>query len=165
MGTKDECEADSNRRVIIEKIEEVPEETHFELIDDSESYDMVYEIQEEKEEEEKSAICKSNTFKRRSTTLTIRQKFEILMKLEEGVSVQAVCAEYAIGRTTVYDFIKRKQSIVDYMEKCSDETRRTFKKSNYPQVERAMIGWCESRDCFTKQDFFDACKAGFQEFK
>lgn len=102
----------------------------------------------------------------RSNTLTIRQKYEILEQLEQGKSVPWICSQYCIGRTTVYDFIKRKQEILAYIEKSSpDERRKTFKKSNYPDVEENMIKWCESLENFTKQDFFENCKMNFSRVK
>lgn len=102
---------------------------------------------------------------RKSRTLTISQKYNILKEIEEGKSVPQICSDYNIGRTTVYDFIKQKQRIIEYIEKSSDETRRTFKTSNYPEVEDSMRSWCERSDYFTKQQFYEKCKILFNHIK
>lgn len=54
---------------------------------------------------------------------------------------------------------------MDYIEKSSDETRKTFKKSNYPEVEEKMTEWCDQKESFGKQEFYDQCKKFFAKFK
>lgn len=135
----------------IEEFEEDIQQPQFEIVYEGQVIESPEQTFEKNEKQDK----------RRSNTLTIRQKYEILMKLEEGISVPTICKEYFIGRTTVYDFIKRKQEIIEYIEKSSDETRKTFKKSNYPEVEANMIEWCEDSEIYSKHQFFEECKRNF----
>ena len=44
-----------------------------------------------------------NAAKRKHVTLALLQKVSILKKLERGTSVRALCAEYDVGLSTVYD--------------------------------------------------------------
>ncbi|CRK98814.1 CLUMA_CG012055, isoform A [Clunio marinus] len=99
--------------------------------------------------------------KKKITTLTIREKLEVIQQVEAGTLISKVCEIYNIGRTTVYDIIKRKQQIIEYLEKSNDSHRRTFKKSKYPEVEEMMLKWCENQESFTKQSFYDQAKLEF----
>lgn len=136
----DECfvEQDEDEEQFEISEEKKEDEENVEVIEeDGQLYEIIYETQVEPSEQK--ILPKSNkNGKRRSNTLTIRQKYEILKQLEEGKSVPMICAFYSIGRTTVYDFIKRRKEIIDYIEKSSDETRKTFKRSNYPEVEASI---------------------------
>lgn len=149
---------------IIDQFEVIDEKVIVEE-ENQQAYEIVYEPQEIEESQmivEKTVTKKQiNNGKRRSNTLTIRQKYEILKELENGTSVPKICSRYSIGRTTVYDFIKRKDEIIEYIEKSSDETRRTFKRSNYPQVEESLFEYCTNNEIFTRQQFFDQCKNCF----
>lgn len=162
--TYDDCyveqELDEPYEMIEEKQEEEEEKfVSVEVLEEEVNYEVIYEAQLEPKPPQKS----NKNGKRRSNTLTIRQKYEILKQLEEGKSVPTICSLYSIGRTTVYDFIKRRVEINDYIEKSADETRKTFKRSNYPEVESTMTDWCENHDSFTKQHFFEKCKANFEK--
>lgn len=103
--------------------------------------------------------------KRKSKTLTLREKWEILMQLEEGKSVSAIINKYDIGRTTLYDLKKQKQRIFEYIENSNGENRRTFKKSNYPEIENDLLKWCVEADSFTEQMFFEKYKQLFVHYK
>lgn len=135
----DECfvEQDEDEQFEISEEKKEDEENVEVIEEDGQLYEIIYETQVEPSEQKIPPKSNKNG-KRRSNTLTIRQKYEILKQLEEGKSVPMICAFYSIGRTTVYDFIKRRKEIIDYIEKSSDETRKTFKRSNYPEVEASI---------------------------
>lgn len=99
--------------------------------------------------------------KRKSKTLTFREKHEVIQQIEMGVSVPMICQSYGIGRTTVYDYMRRKQEIIDFIGKSDDGDRKTFKRSKFPEVEDQVIGWCDSTETFTKQQFYERAKAAF----
>ena len=99
--------------------------------------------------------------KRKSKTLTFREKYEVIMQIENGASVPHVCEVYGIGRTTVYDYMRRKHEIIDFIEKSNDADRKTFKKSKFPEVEESVLEWCHERDYYTKQDFYQYAKMAF----
>lgn len=103
--------------------------------------------------------------KRKSKTLTLKEKYDILIQLDEGKSVSAIINKYGIGRTTLYDLKKQKQKVFEYIENSSGETRRTFKKSNYPEVENSLIDWCQSQEFFAEQEFFEKYKRLFVQSK
>ncbi|KFD67153.1 hypothetical protein M514_20589 [Trichuris suis] len=47
--------------------------------------------------------------KRKHCTLSIKDKLELLKKLDTGVSVRSLCDMYNIGSSTVYDVKKQKR--------------------------------------------------------
>lgn len=101
--------------------------------------------------------------KRKSKTLTFREKYEVIFHVEKGVSVQSICDAYGIGRTTVYDYMRRKQEILNFISKSDDADRKTFKRSKYPDVEDRVLKWCESNETFTKQQLHECAKSAFAE--
>ena len=103
--------------------------------------------------------------KRKSKTLTLKEKYDILLQLDEGKSASAIINKYGIGRTTLYDLKKQKLKIIEFMENSTGETRRTFKKSNYPEIENSLLDWCNSQNYFTEQDFFEKYKQLFVQLK
>jgi transposase len=127
------------------------------------AYDPQLDVSSFSRDEETSPDDGTTMPKRKSKTLTIKEKYDIIKLVEEGTSVPSICNKFGIGRTTVYDFIKSKQKIIDYVEKSTNMNRRTFKRSNYPEVEERMDEWCQERDCFTKKEFFEVCREIFTE--
>jgi len=104
--------------------------------------------------------------KRKSKTLTMREKYEIIrMKEDQSLSVQKICEMYGIGRTTIYDFMRNKNKIIEFMEKCQDGTRRTLKQSKYPTVENQLIDWCHAMDLYSRTQFYEQAKSCFAEAK
>lgn len=87
------------------------------------------------------------------------------MQLDERKPVSAIIIKYGIGRTTLYDLKKQKQKIFEFIENSSGETRRTFKKSNYPEIENSLLDWCNSLDLYTEHQFFDKYKQLFMKQK
>lgn len=113
-------------------------------------------ISKEKAQSTQDSITSSSSSpnKRKSKTLTFREKYEIIQQIEAGVSVTAVALSYDVGKTTIYDFMKRKEEIFAYISRTNDLDRRTFKGSRFPEIEENAIQWCNSRDTFTKDELF-----------
>lgn len=131
-------------------------------------YEIVYDadLHETREEcVEEPKLEASPKSKRPSKTLTFREKYHVIQEVENGASVPSVCEAYGIGRTTVYDYMRRKQEIIEFVEKTNDGHRKTFKKSKFPEVEEQVLDWCESRETFMKQQFYDCAKAAFENAK
>lgn len=130
-------------------------------------YEVVYEANlpgvNEEEVEEKPKIETSLKSKRKSKTLSFREKYEVIQQIIRGTPVTYICESYGIGRTTVYDYMRRKNEIIEFVEKSNDVERKTFKKSKYPEVEGRVLKWCESNEIFTKQDFYDCAKSAFDD--
>ena len=55
--------------------------------------------------------------KRRHKTITLKEKLEIIEKLEKGQSGRILAQEYGIGRATVSDFKRQKEKIREYAKK------------------------------------------------
>lgn len=51
----------------------------------------------------------SDSKKRKRVALSIMQKVELLRKLDQGTSVVALCKEFNVGKSTIYDLSKRKE--------------------------------------------------------
>lgn len=143
------------------------DEFEYQEISDQE-YEIVYDTNltiEAKVEHVEAKVEPIPKTKRPSKTLTFREKYHVIQLVESGVSVPSVCESYGIGRTTVYDFMRRKQEITNFVEKSNDVHRKTFKKSKFPEIEEQLLEWCEARETFMKQHFYDCAKAAFENAK
>ncbi|XP_036598361.1 jerky protein homolog-like [Trichosurus vulpecula] len=83
--------------------------------------------------------------KRKRVVLTIKDKLDIIKKLEEGSSSKQLSVIYGIGETTVRDIRKNKEKIITYASN-SDSTsllakRKSMKPSMYEELDRAMLEW------------------------
>ncbi|XP_041512663.1 jerky protein homolog-like [Microtus oregoni] len=83
--------------------------------------------------------------KRKRVVLTIKDKLDIIKKLEDGGSSKQLAVIYGIGETTVRDIRKNKEKIITYASS-SDSTsllakRKSMKPSMYEELDRAMLEW------------------------
>lgn len=83
--------------------------------------------------------------KRKRVVLTIKDKLDIIKKLEEGISFKKLSVVYGIGESTVRDIKKNKDRIINYASN-SDPTsgvsrRKSMKSSTYEELDRVMIEW------------------------
>lgn len=150
---------------VVESAEVIDSIDEFEYQEINEQdYEIVYETSIPVVTEENTAdnTNLSLKVKRRSKNLTFREKYNVIQQVENGVAVHAICEEYGIGRTTVYDIVKRKDDIIEFINKAEDSDRKTFKKSKYPEVEERLLEFCESVESFTKQDFYESAKIAFE---
>ncbi|XP_055967211.1 tigger transposable element-derived protein 2 [Sorex fumeus] len=83
--------------------------------------------------------------KRKRVVLTIKDKLDILARLEEGVSFKRLSALYGIGESTVRDIKKNKERIVSYASSSHPTSgvsrRKSMKSSTYEELDRVMIEW------------------------
>lgn len=140
-------------------IEEIEYQEEFQ---EQEEFEVVYDDLPNGAEEIFELKPSPASAKRKSKTLTFREKYEIIQQVEDGTSIPLLCQAYGIGRTTVYDYMKRKSEIIDFVEKTDDAQRKTFKRSKYPEIEEQLIEWCESRDTFMRAEFYEAAKGYFE---
>lgn len=164
---KDECNGIVEEETLVENFDH----EEFDYNNDQE-YEIVYEPMLNNREMDTKPLIEipeksnqENSAKRKSKTLTLKEKYDILIQLDAGKSISTIISKYGIGRTTLYDLKKQKQKIFEYMENCSGETRRTFKKSNYPEIENSLLEWCNMRDYYTEQQFFEKYKELFMQRK
>ena len=67
-----------------------------------------------------SAISSRKAMKRKRKVLTIEQKVEILNELSRGVSATILSEQYGVGKSTVSDIKKNKDSILNFKNKVTD---------------------------------------------
>lgn len=87
--------------------------------------------------------------KRKRVSLNIRQKVELLKKLESGVSTKSLCDEYGIGSSTVYDLKKQKEQLLKFYAESDTpklmEDRKTLHKPRNIDVDQVLMEWIRQR--------------------
>lgn len=83
------------------------------------------------------------TSKRKHVTLDLRQKLEVLDKLNRGSSQKAIAAEYNVGRATIYDIKKKEDVIRQYASQMESELgqRKAMRKSENEELDAAVYRW------------------------
>ena len=88
--------------------------------------------------------------KRKHKTLTLKDKLDILDKLEKGFSGKALAQEYGVGNATISDFKRQKDKIREFArkhlpsnitEKSGGVVARTMKTSKYAKLDEAVYKW------------------------
>ena len=79
--------------------------------------------------------------KRKHVQLSIKQKLEIIEKLEKGVKPAAISAEYGIAKQTISDIKKAKEKIVKY---ASESEGASDHKSKKVGLERTKVQYGKS---------------------
>lgn len=125
--------------------------------------------------------------KRRHVTLSLTDKIEVIKKLDRGEKIILIAKEYNIGKSTVSEIKKKRESILAYCSKveCDLSTRKTLRPAKHPEVEQALYEWylqqraenvfitgdtiCEKARFFykemTQKDDFRASKGWIDHFK
>lgn len=85
----------------------------------------------------------STSQKRKHKTLTLKEKSEILDRLNKNESIIILASEYGVGRSTIYDIKKSRENIQKFVSTsdCGPGKRKTLKKAEYPEVEDALYLW------------------------
>ncbi|CAG5054268.1 unnamed protein product [Parnassius apollo] len=86
----------------------------------------------------------SQAQKRKHKTLTIKEKCDILDRLNRNESFSSLASEYGVGRSTIYDIKKKKhEKIKQFVSTtdCGPGKRQTLKKAEHPEVEEALYMW------------------------
>ena len=99
-----------------------------------------------------SARGKGND-KRKRKKLTIQQKFELINKLEEGLSVRQVCELYGVKKQTVSDIRKAKGQLMNYSSKfCMSrdgqgkkDIRKNMRFGKDASLEQAVLKWYQQQ--------------------
>jgi len=81
--------------------------------------------------------------KRKHVTLTLKDKGEILSKIDSGAKVNQLMEEYGIGRSTIYDITKNRQKIEDFLKTAltGPGKRQTLREGENVEVEEAVYTW------------------------
>ena len=85
------------------------------------------------------------------THLSVATKLELLKKLDKGVSVAKVCAEYGVKKQTVSDIKKAKPKLMEYASQfCVDgaaarsgkgKDRKHMCKAKESELDAAVLKW------------------------
>ncbi|KFD62016.1 hypothetical protein M514_11293 [Trichuris suis] len=91
----------------------------------------------------------SRDLKRKHCTLSIKDKLELLKKLDSGVSVRSLCGMYNIGSSTVYDLKRQKGKLVQFVADSGLGKemggRKTLKGGNSTDLDKVLITWLKVR--------------------
>jgi hypothetical protein len=83
--------------------------------------------------------------KRKRKTLSLHDKLSVIEKLEKGVSVSSICAEYRIAKQSVSDIKKAKSDIHNFVlkfnvEKDKSEVKR-MRMPTFITLDDAVYKW------------------------
>jgi hypothetical protein len=85
----------------------------------------------------------SSTVKHKHKYLSIKQKVDLLRKLDNGASVKRLCEEYSARSSTVYDLKKQKSELLKYYADSdtpkSMSSQKTLHTSRVNDVDRALF--------------------------
>ncbi|KAM3845460.1 uncharacterized protein M6D78_003151 [Vipera latastei] len=96
-------------------------------------------------------MASAGVAKRKRVNLSVKQKLELIEKLESGWSVARVCEEYGVKKQTVSDIRKAKEKLKRFVRMCDvDSTgaaaaeigaRKHMKMSQEASLEEAVLRW------------------------
>lgn len=88
--------------------------------------------------------------KRKRVVLSIREKCDILNKLDQGESMTKLSKEYGVGKSTMSDIKKQRASILSFftnMDANGSSERKTMRQSENVEVDKAVYQWyCEMKN-------------------
>ncbi|GFW05512.1 uncharacterized protein TNCV_436931 [Trichonephila clavipes] len=82
--------------------------------------------------------------KRKHSTLTLKDKLEVLKRLDKGEGVTKLATEFNVAKATICDRRKNRRKLEQYCVNSSGETlenRQTAKQSLYDKVDSALHIW------------------------
>ena len=88
--------------------------------------------------------------KRKHKTISLKDKLEILNKLEKGSSGTSLAIEYGVGKATISDFKRQKEQIrayakkhlpIDLKHKNTGVIAKTMRTSKYSSLDEAVFKW------------------------
>lgn len=85
----------------------------------------------------------SQTQKRKHKTLTIKEKCDILDRLNSNETFSSLASEYGVGRSTIYDIKRNHEKIKKFVSTtdCGPVKRQTLKQTEHLEVEEALYMW------------------------
>jgi len=79
--------------------------------------------------------------KRQHTDRTLKEKIEILRKLETGVKAVDVCKEFNLSQSTLSTWKKQRNKLKEMVDAGKVLNTKRNRDSFLPQVERALHLW------------------------
>ncbi|PRD35589.1 UNVERIFIED_CONTAM: Jerky-like protein [Trichonephila clavipes] len=87
--------------------------------------------------------------KRKRQVLNIETKLEILNRLAKGDSGAALAQFYNVGKSTISDIKKSRETILNFASKLDSEDgskkRKTMREANDVALDRALYLWFSQR--------------------
>lgn len=80
---------------------------------------------------------------RKNNFLSLKDKAEILQRLDEGAMASCLAREYGVSKSTISRFKKRKDSIQMAVTTIypNNTERRTLRGTFHPKMEQALYKW------------------------
>ena len=82
---------------------------------------------------------------RKYTSLTIQQRIEILIKIQEGQSKKDILKEYKIAQSTLFKIEKNKAKLLNYLDNTESdktiESKKRIRVSNYEKTSKLLYNW------------------------
>lgn len=98
--------------------------------------------------------------KRRKTTVTLKQKAEILSKLAKGFTPGRLAQDYGIANSTITYIKQHKTEIMDLVSNYFQVmNKKTLHKSEYPVMENKLYEWFlehQNRSCLVNESLLKA---------
>ena len=79
--------------------------------------------------------------KRQHTDRTLKQKLEVIQKLECGVKAIDLCKQYNLSQSTISTWKKQRSKLKDMVDAGKVLDTKRNRESFLPQVERALHVW------------------------
>ncbi|GLV36491.1 cag [Carabus blaptoides fortunei] len=80
--------------------------------------------------------------KRKRVVLSVKDKNDIVQRLNNGESVSTLSREYNVGMSTIYDVKKNSTAIINYLLRDKGcERRKSMKKPANVHLETALLTW------------------------
>lgn len=75
--------------------------------------------------------------------LTIKEKTEILEKLDNNAPASVICREYKIHKSTISRLKKNKNALRQFVANAESGSgkRRVMRVSEYPKMEKSLYRW------------------------
>ncbi len=88
--------------------------------------------------------------KRKRLVLTIKQKLEIVKRLEKGESRSKIMYEFNVSSSTLYDLKKQKDKLLEFMSNSEGPTkkfvqRKTLKQPKFSELDKALYLWFSAK--------------------
>lgn len=84
--------------------------------------------------------------KRRHKVLSLEEKLELIRRLENGESVASLSKTYSIGRTTISDIKAKKESILSFASKLTNDDELKTRKTMRKRRAKSKVGKSKNKE-------------------
>ncbi|GBM71226.1 hypothetical protein AVEN_48595-1 [Araneus ventricosus] len=87
--------------------------------------------------------------KRKHVTLSIKDKVNLIKKLESGTAGAKLCEDYGLGKSTIYDIKRQKKELFEFFADSDTPMamgeRKIIRHAKNDDHDRVMIEWVRQR--------------------